>query len=365
MILRELTDYIESLAPLCYQESYDNSGLLIGSPSDDVNCALISLDVTEAVIDEAISKGVNLIIAHHPLIFRGIKSINDQSETGRCIIKAIKNSIAVYIAHTNLDNVLDGVNNKICNKLGLSGCEILSPLSGQLNKLVTFIPIEYKTKVQEAVFQAGAGHIGNYDSCGYTTDGNGSFRGSDVSQPFVGNCGELHFEPEVRFETIFPSSLKNKVIRALLESHPYEEVAYDIYPLENKYLLAGSGMIGELPEEIEETEFLRKIQHTFNLKVIRHSSLLGLMVKRVAVCGGAGSFLIPEAVRSRATMFLTGDLKYHQFFEAENKIVLADIGHFESEQYTSELIYELIIKKFPNFAVRLTEASTNPVNYFI
>ena len=365
MILKELSDYIESLAPLCFQESYDNSGLLIGSPFDNVNKALISLDITEAVMDEAINEGADLIIAHHPLIFRGIKNINNQSETGRCILKAIKNGIAVYVAHTNLDNVINGVNKMICNKLGLSCCEILSPLSGQLNKLVTYIPIKHKAKVQEAVFSAGAGNIGNYDSCGYSTEGIGSFRGNEASQPFTGSRGELHFEPEIRFETIFPSSLKNQVVKALLDSHPYEEVAYDIYPLENKYPLAGSGMIGELPEEIGESEFLCTIQHAFNLKVIRHSPLLEQKIKRVAVCGGSGSFLIPDAIRSRASMFLTGDLKYHQFFEAENKIVLADIGHFESEQYTSELIFELIMKKFPTFAVRLAGTNTNPVNYFI
>ena len=365
MILKELTDYIESFAPLCYQESYDNSGLLIGSSSDITNKAIISLDVTEAVMDEAITEGADLVIAHHPLIFRGIKNINNNTETGRCIIKAIKNGIAVYIAHTNLDNIITGVNNKICNKLGLVNCEILSPVNGQLSKLVTFIPMEYKEKVQEALFSAGAGHIGNYDSCGFTTDGTGSFRGNEASNPFTGSSGKLHFEPETRFETIFPSCLKNKIVKALLESHPYEEVAYDIYQLDNRYQLVGSGMTGELPEETGEEEFLRKAQKVFKQKVIRHSPLIGKKVKRVAVCGGAGSFLIPEAIRSQSTVFLTGDLKYHQFFEAENKIVLADIGHFESEQYTCELFYELIMKKFPNFAVRLTEIDTNPVNYLI
>jgi dinuclear metal center YbgI/SA1388 family protein len=365
MFISDITFHIESLAPLSYQESYDNAGLLVGNPGDEVNSALLTLDVTEKVVDEAISGNFGLIIAHHPLIFSGIKKLNDQTETGRSIIKAIKNNIAIYAAHTNLDAVTGGVNSKICEKLGLINCRILSPVKGQLRKLVTFIPTAYAQAVQEAVFQAGAGNIGNYDSCGYTLEGTGSFRGNESANPFVGEKGKIHFEPEIRFETVFPATLQNKVIRALLEAHPYEEVAYDIYPLENEFARTGSGMIGELPHEMDEREFLKTAKNIFGIKVVKHSRLLNIKVKKVAVCGGAGSFLIRQAISAHADVFLTGDLKYHQFFEAEGKIVLADIGHFESEQFTKELFYELLTKKFPKFAVRLSEVDTNPVNYLI
>jgi len=365
MKLSELTSYIESIAPLSFQESYDNAGLLIGSPSDEVSNALICLDITEAVLDEAIAGEFQLIIAHHPLIFSGLKKLNGKTEVEKCVLKAIKNDIAIYAAHTNLDSVQGGVNSKICDKLKLKKCKILAPAKGQLKKLVTFIPEAQADDVRRAVFNAGAGHIGNYDSCGYSMDGEGSFRGNEQTNPFVGEKGQLHIEKEVRFETIFPSHLQTKVITALLNSHPYEEVAYDIYSLDNDLATVGAGMLGELEEPISEIDFLNLVKEQFQCKVIRHSPLRGKTIKKVAVCGGSGSFLIRQAIGSGADIFITGDMKYHQFFEAEGKIVIADIGHFESEQYTKEVFYELLTKKFPKFAVRLSEVDTNPINYLI
>ena len=365
MQLSEITNYIESIAPLAYQESYDNAGLLVGNPKQDVTQALITLDVTEAILDEAIANRCDLIIAHHPIIFSGLKKLNGKNEVERCVIKAIQNNIALYAAHTNLDSVFGGVNSKICEKLGLQNCQILSAASGQLKKLVTFIPVEHAEKVQQAVFEAGAGNIGHYDSCSYTVSGKGSFRGDESTNPFVGQKGEIHYENEIRFETIFPKHIQGKVIGALLQAHPYEEVAYDIYSLDNSNQQVGIGMIGELPEAMTEKDFLQFTKKTFGTKAIRYSPLLGNQVKKVAVCGGSGSFLIRLAIGAKADVFVTGDLKYHQFFEAEGKIVLADIGHFESEQFTKEVFYELLIKKFPKFAVRLSEVNTNPVNYLI
>ncbi|WP_423126751.1 Nif3-like dinuclear metal center hexameric protein [Gaoshiqia sp. Z1-71] len=365
MIISEVTNYLESIAPLAYQESYDNAGLLVGHPSDEVDRALITLDVTEAVIDEAVTTGAGLIIAHHPLIFNGIKKLNGFSDTERCIIKAIKNNIAVYAAHTNLDSVTGGVNSKICEKLGLVNCHMLSPVKGQLKKLVTFVPKGHLDQVQQAVFNAGAGHIGNYDSCGYSLDGTGSFRGNENSKPYVGSKGQVHHEAETRFETIFPSPIQAKVIESLLKAHPYEEVAYDIYSLDNDFPLAGIGMIGELEQPMHETEFLRQAKNIFHAEAIRHSPLLNKPVQKIAVCGGSGSFLIRQAISAGAEVFMTSDLKYHQFFEAETKILLADIGHFESEQFTGEVFYELLTKKFPTFALRLSAVKTNPINYLI
>lgn len=360
----EIAQYLESIAPLSFQESYDNSGLQIGSPDMPAVSALVTIDVTEAVVDEAIRSGCNLIISHHPVIFSGIKRLNGKNYTERVIQKAVKNDIALYAAHTNFDSVLPGVNAKICEKIGLSDCRILQPAGGQLKKLATFVPKDHAERVRAALFDAGAGHIGNYDSCSFNSEGLGSFRGGDNTQPFVGIKGNLHFEKEIRIETIFPGYLQSKIINALKASHPYEEVAYDIYPLDNKFVQAGMGMIGTLESPEVEEDFLKNLKKIFKAKVIRHTKLKGKHIQKVAVCGGSGSFLLQGAIAAHADVFVTGDFKYHQFFDAEDKIVIADIGHYESEQFTKELFSELLIKKFPTFAVRLSEINTNPVFYF-
>jgi dinuclear metal center YbgI/SA1388 family protein len=362
--IKEITNYLEYLAPLSLQESYDNAGLIIGDSSSEVATVLVTLDITEEVIDEAIEKKAQLIVAHHPIVFSGLKKITGKDFVERCIIKAIKNNIAIYAAHTNLDRVLGGVNSKICEKLKLKDCKILQPASEQLKKLVTFIPTEHSDKVREAIFNTGAGSTGNYDFCGYTMQGEGSFRGNDDSHPFVGKKEEIHSEKEIRFETIFPAYLQGKVIHALLTAHPYEEVAYDIYSLENKSEDIGMGMIGTLPEPKSENDFLLQLKNTFNTGVIKHTKLKGKKVEKIAVCGGSGSFLLKQAMAAEADFFVTGDFKYHQYFEAETKIVVADVGHFESEQFTKELFYEILTKKFPKFAIHLSEANTNPVFYF-
>lgn len=362
--LKEITNYFENLAPLSLQESYDNAGLIVGDANAEISSVLVTLDVTEEVVDEAINKKAQLIVAHHPIIFSGLKKITGKNYVERTIIKAIKNDIAIYAAHTNIDSVTGGVNSKICEKLQLDNCKILQPASGQLKKLVTFIPVDYSDKVRDAVFAAGAGTIGNYDSCGFTAEGSGSFRGGENSEPFVGEKGEIHNEKEVRFETIFPAYLQGKVIQALLNSHPYEEVAYDIYSLDNKFDKVGMGMIGSFATPKPEKDFLIQLKNTFNTGVIKHTALKNKEVKKVAVCGGSGSFLLKQAIAAGADFFVSGDFKYHEFFDAENKIVIADIGHFESEQFTKELFYELLTKKFPKFALHLSEANTNPVFYF-
>ncbi len=362
--IKEISNFLEDLAPLGFQESYDNSGLIIGSPDSEISSALVTIDITEEVVEEAIEKKAGMIISHHPIIFSGLKKITGKTYVERSVLKAIKNDIAIYSAHTNLDSVTGGVNSKICEKLNLQNCKILQPTEGVLKKLVTFIPTDQANVVREAVFAAGAGHIGNYDSCSYSIEGTGSFRGNESTNPFVGDKGKLHFEKEIRFETIFPAHLQGKIIQALLHAHPYEEVAYDIYPLENRFEKAGMGMSGELSEPISEEDFLAQLKKTFQTGTIRHTRLKGAPIKKVAVCGGSGSFLLNRAISANADIFVTGDFKYHQFFDAENKIVIADVGHFESEQFTKELFYELLTKKFPTFAVRLSEVNTNPVFYF-
>jgi dinuclear metal center YbgI/SA1388 family protein len=362
--LFEITRFFENLAPLSLQESYDNAGLLTGDLNLEISSVLVTLDVTEEVIDEAIAKKAQLVVAHHPIIFSGLKKITGKNYVERTIIKAIKNDIAIYAVHTNLDSITGGVNSKICEKLQLENCTVLQPVTGQLKKLITFIPKSHTDKVREALFAAGAGNIGNYDSCGFVTSGTGSFRGNEKSNPFVGKKGEVHLEKENRFETIFPAYLQGEIIQALLNSHPYEEVAYDIYTLNNQFDKIGMGMVGTLAEPVAEKDFLIQLKKTFNTGVIKHTALKGGKVKRVAVCGGSGSSLLKRAIAAGAEFFVSGDFKYHEFFDAENKIVVADVGHFESEQFTKELFYELLTKKFPKFAVHLSEANTNPVFYF-
>jgi len=363
-VIKDVTNFLESFAPLSLQESYDNAGLITGDINTEITTVLITLDVTEKVVEEAIQNKAQLIVSHHPVIFSGLKKITGKSYVERTIIKAIKNDIAIYAAHTNLDSVDGGVNRKICDKLELVNCKILQPASGHLKKLVTFIPVENAEQVREAIFNAGAGNIGNYDSCGFVAEGLGSFRGNENSNPFVGIKGEIHSEIEVRFETIFPGYLQGRIIEALLKTHPYEEVAYDIYPLENKFDKIGMGMVGTLVKPVTETEFLKQLKSIFNNGLIKHTALRGKQVEKVAVCGGSGSFLLNAAIAAGADFFVSGDFKYHQFFDAENKIVIADIGHFESEQFTKELFYELLTKKFPTFAIHLSEVGTNPVFYF-
>jgi len=346
-----------------YQESYDNSGLQVGEPAMEINGALVTLDVTEAVIDEAIAAGYNLVIAHHPLIFGGIRSVTGKNMVERVLLQAIRNDIAVYAAHTNLDAIRQGVSGKMCEVIGLQKTRILEPVRGKLKKLVVFVPLEHAEKVRQAIFENGAGVIGNYDSCSFNAEGRGSFRAGDGTDPFVGRQGQIHYEPEVRIETIFPDHEKGRVITAMLQAHPYEEVAYDIYPLDNRYPEIGMGMIGELEKPLDEKAFLGLLREKFRTGVIRHSALRGSQVKKVAVCGGAGSFLLAKAISEKADIFVSGDFKYHQFFDADGRIVIADIGHFESEQYTREIIYDLLIKNFPKFAVRLSEVNTNPIKY--
>ncbi|HDR50633.1 MAG TPA: Nif3-like dinuclear metal center hexameric protein [Mariniphaga anaerophila] len=362
--VKEIVRFFETIAPLSLQESYDNAGLLVGNSEAEVASALVTIDVTEEVVDEAIKKKAGLILAHHPIVFLGLKKLTGKNYVERTVMKAVKNDIAIYAAHTNLDAVTGGVNTKMCEKLGLKNCRILQPVSGKLKKLVTFIPFDSVEKVRTAVFEAGAGHIGNYDYCGYNLEGTGSFRGGEETNPYVGEKGQVHYEKEIRFETIFPGWLQSKIVKALFEAHPYEEVAYDIYPLENTYKKAGMGMVGELEEPLPEKDFLGLLKKIFGSGCIKYTALKGRNVNKVAVCGGAGSFLLNQAIAAGADIFVTGDFKYHQFFDAENKIVIADIGHYESEQFTKELFYELLTKKFPKFAVRFSEVNTNPVFYF-
>lgn len=359
----EVIAYLEELAPPSLQESYDNSGLLVGDAQTEVKGILVSLDCTEDVVDDAISQGCNLIVSHHPIVFSGLKRFNGKNYIERTVIKAIKNDVLLYAIHTNLDNVLDGVNQKIAERIGLVNTKVLAPKKERLKKVVTYCPTEHAAKVREAMCNAGAGNIGNYDQCSFNTDGTGTFRGNKDTNPFVGNKGEIHEEQEVRIETVVPDFAVKKVLKAMQEAHPYEEVAFDVYLMENIWKEVGSGMVGDLPYEVDALEFLKSLKTRMNTDCVRYTLPHTQKVKRVAICGGSGSFLLGNAMATGADVFITGDFKYHQFFDAEDRIIIADIGHYESEQFTMELLAAKLEQKFPTFAPRLTRVKTNPVNY--
>lgn len=365
MQIEKIIKCIEKIAPPAWQEAYDNCGLLTGQPGWVCTGVICSLDVTEAVVQEAKTKGCNLIVAHHPIIFTGLKKINGNNYIERTIIAAIKNEIAIYAVHTNLDNTIDGVNKEIANRLGLQDCRILAPKTGLLKKIYYFTPAAFAEKVREALFNAGAGNIGPYKECSFSTEGTGTFNGDTTTHPFAGTPGIRHSEKEIKAEMVFPAFLEKKLIAALIASHPYEEVAYDIISLSNNYQYSGSGMIGYLPEAMSEPAFFSFLKKTFELKLIRHTLLLNKTIKKVAVCGGAGSFLLPDAKAAGADVYITADMKYHEFFDADNQLIMADIGHWESEQFTIDLLFDILNTNFPTFAVLKTEVITNPVNYFL
>lgn len=364
MKLNEIISFLEELAPPALQESYDNSGLICGDRSMKITKAIICLDAIEEVLDEAIEKGANLVIAHHPIVFSGLKSFTGKNYVERVIIKAIKNDIAIYAIHTNLDNVMQGVNAKISELLDIENPQILAPKSNTLSKLVYFSPKENAEQIKNALFEAGAGNIGNYSEASFTSEGKGTFKGNENSNPVVGKKLQRETVEEVRTEILIPRYLSSKIVSKLKEVHPYEEVAYDIYAIENKNQTIGAGMIGNLKEEMDTLEFLKKLKTTFKCGCIKHTKLVNKTIKKVALCGGSGSFLLKNAMQQKADIYITGDFKYHEFFDAENKLIIADIGHFESEQFTNELLYAKLTKKFPTFAFLLTEINTNPVEYY-
>lgn len=361
--IKDVTRHLEEWAPLSYQESYDNAGLITGDATSPVTGIMVTLDCTEDVVDEAVESGCNLIVAHHPILFRGLKKLTGSNYVERTIIKAIKHDIAIYAIHTNLDNVRTGVNQKVCEKIGLINTRILSPKNDVLNKLVTFIPKENAAEVTSALYAAGAGQVGQYKNCSFQLTGTGTFMPTESSNPHIGNHNEQTEVTETRVEVLFPAHIRSQVLRALRTAHPYEEVAYYIHPLFNENQDVGAGMLGELASPMEPSDFLLYLKDKMDLKVIRHTALLQKKVERVAVCGGSGSFLLPKAIQLKADFYISADFKYHEFFDADKSITIADIGHYESEVFTKELIIAYLMKKFRTFAINFSKTPTNPISY--
>ena len=354
---------LNSWAPPQLQEGYDNATIISGNLYQEVSNVLVSLDCIESILDEAIEKNCNCIVSHHPIVFKGLKSFTGKNYVERTIIKAIKNDIAIIAVHTNLDNVWHGVNNKIGEMLGLRNLKVLATKENTLQKLFTYVPQKNAETLRNSLFEAGAGKIGNYDSCSFNSAGIGTFKPTEGANPYVGKVGEIHHENEQKIEVVFPTYLRNKIIEALRKNHPYEEVAFDIFDVVNHHPQIGAGMIGEI-DSIDEQFFLEKVKSIFKCGVIKHTNLLNKPITKVAYCGGAGSFLLSKAINHNADIFITGDVKYHEFFDADGKIVFADIGHFESEQFTIDLIGDFLKQNFNTFATHLTGVKTNPVNYF-
>ncbi|MEN8123677.1 MAG: Nif3-like dinuclear metal center hexameric protein [Bacteroidota bacterium] len=364
MIIKNITDNIEELSPLTYAEDFDNVGLLVGSYNTKVTGVLVTLDTLEKTIDEAIALNCNLIISFHPIIFNGLKKLNGSNYVERVIIKAIKNDIAIYAMHTALDNSYKGVSAKMCEIIDLQNTKVLIPKKGDIKKITTYVPNTNAETLRNALFNAGAGNIGNYDHCSFNIKGKGTYRGNENSNPLLGEKGETHTEPETKISMIFDKHLEKNILNTLFKIHPYEEVAYEIVTLDNVHQNVGMGMIGDMKNEMDSVDFLKLLKEKFNLHTLRHSALSNKKIKKVAVLGGSGSFAIEKAKRAGADIYITADLKYHDFYKAENQIILADIGHYESEQFTKNLLVDHLTKKFTNFAIILSKNNTNPINYF-
>jgi len=364
MQIKDVIQYMEELAPLAYAESYDNVGLLVGNKNTALTGILITHDTLEEVVDEAIAKKCNLIVSFHPIVFSGIKKFNGQNYVNRVIMKAIKNDIGIYATHTALDNVQNGVNSTICDRLNLINREILIPKTDFIYKLTTYVPDINADKLRSTLFATGAGNIGNYDECSFNISGKGTYKGNENSNPKIGVKGKFHIENETQISVTFEKHLESKILKVLFENHPYEEVAYEVTKLTNTHQNIGLGMTGELTTPMNENEFLAFLKNEMNTSCIRHSNLIGKKIEKVAVLGGSGSSAIKNAKTSGADAYITSDLKYHDFYQAENSLLLCDIGHYESEQYTKTLLYEFLSKKIPNFAIVLSSINTNPVNYF-
>ncbi|MAB49943.1 MAG: Nif3-like dinuclear metal center hexameric protein [Flavobacteriaceae bacterium] len=363
MIVQDVINHLHDLAPLNYAEDFDNVGLLVGDKNQTVSGVLVTLDTLEAVVDEAIENNCNLIVSFHPIIFKGLKKLTGKTYVERVVIKAIQHNIAIFSIHTALDNAFQGVNSIICDQLQLQNKKILMPQSGTLKKLQTYVPNENAEALRTALFNAGAGSIGNYDSCSFNLEGKGTYKGNEESNPALGKKGELHTENETLISVVFAKHVESKVLKALFNAHPYEEVAYEITTLDNTNQYIGMGMIGELSQEMEELDCLQYVKDRMTTECVRHSKFLNKPIKKIAVLGGSGSFAIGAAMASGADLLVTADLKYHDFFSAENSIVLADIGHYESEQFTKSFLVDYLSKKITNFAVVLSKTNTNPVKY--
>jgi dinuclear metal center YbgI/SA1388 family protein len=364
LTVNDILQTLDGVAPFCYQESYDNSRLLCGDPQQTVTATLLSLDCTEAVVDEAIARGCNVIVSHHPILFKGVQSLTGKTYVERVLIKAIQHRVALIAVHTNLDNQPTAVNGAFAHRLGLRHCTVLRPMERTLELLYVYVPQASREALEAALFAAGAGSIGNYDQCSFVYPGSGSFRPLAGANPVIGAVGQREWVQEDKVEVVVEQHLRGAVLTALRAAHPYEEIAYGLVPLANTNQTIGAGLIGSLPSPMMPSDFLHMVKHSMKTGAIRHTVLPEKPISKVALCGGSGSFLLSDAIKQGADAYISADFTYHQFFDAEGRILIADIGHYESEQFTPEIFYAHLSKKYPKFAFHFSAVNTNPVLYF-
>ncbi len=346
----------------------DNSGLQVGRTSAEISNILLALDVTLDVAREATARNANLIVTHHPLLFHPLRSLTEKSRAGEIALHLAERKINLYAAHTNLDQVLDGVSFVMATLLGLENIRTLSPLPGTLVKLAVFVPASHLEKVAAAMHAAGGGRFTNYQECSFRSEGIGTFKGMEGAKPFIGTKGVLERTPEVKLEMLVETWDLDAAMAAMFREHPYEEVAYDVYPLNNESSEFGLGAVGELPSPLPRGRFLALVKKAFGTPMLRYTGKTTKSVRKVAVCGGAGSELLPIAIRKGSDAFITADVKYHGFQDAERNLLLIDAGHFETEhpilRTLALRVKEIVRREKATSKVFITTKNTNPVSYY-
>lgn len=367
MTIKEFQKSFESILPPAIAWKNDNVGLQVGNGNDKITGVVVALDATMEIALEAKKNKANLVVTHHPLLFYPLKNVTSDSRIGELVLWFAQHNINLYAAHTNLDSVKWGVNFALATALGLKNVTILSPMKESLTKIVVFVPHDYVEKVAEAMHAAGAGTFTKYDQCSFRTEGTGTFRGMNDAKPFLGKVGMLEKAKEIRLEMLCEHWKINSVLSAMVKAHPYEEVAYDIYPLINENTEYGLGAIGNLPKKMNEKEFLGLVQKTLGTPMLRFSPS-SRTVQRIAVCGGSGSEFIANALHQHADAMITADLRYHTFQAYEHQLLLIDAGHYETERFVlpvlAEKIKEILKQQTTSIKVFITKHSTNPVKYY-
>ncbi|MGM0602343.1 MAG: Nif3-like dinuclear metal center hexameric protein [Bacillota bacterium] len=367
---QEIISLMGEIAPVKLAEEWDNVGLQIGDLSNEVNKVLLALDLNTEVIDEAVDNNCNMIITHHPVIFNGINSVSSESAVGDMIIRLIKNDIIVFSAHTNLDIVEEGLNDFICRKLGIEDFQPLDVTQiGNYYKFVVFVPENHIENIKSAVFKNGGGKLGNYSHSGFVSKGKGSFKPLKGSEPYIGSTEKIEEVDEIRLETIVAEDKLDKVLKAVLKAHPYEEAAYDIYEIKRTSNVDGIGRIGYLTDTMLLGDYINTVKEKLNLPYLKFVGKKDKKIKKVAVCNGSGADFIKKAGYKGADLYLTGDIKYHEAQHAEElDLALIDIGHYESEIWVKELLYDKLTslaekrnKKDVEFII--SAVNTNPWNY--
>ncbi len=358
----ELMKFMEEFAPVNLAEDYDNVGLLIGSRNQEIKKVLVCLDVTTKVVEEAVEKKVNLIVSHHPIIFKGLKRIVEEDPKGRLLYKLIRNGIGVYSAHTNMDFTHGGINDTLANLLGLSNIRNLKKhKEDRFFKIVVFVPEQNTDTVREAMCSAGAGWVGDYSDCTFMVKGTGTFKPLEGTNPYIGSKGNLEKVEEYRLETIVPQKKLKKVVNAMIEAHPYEEVAYDVYPMELSLKEYGFGKVGSLVETQKLDKFISTVKEKLNVKSVRVIGSVKKEIRNVAVfCGSFDTDVINSM--NGVDVLVTGDMKYHDALDAaEMGLCIIDAGHYSTERIMVPRLAWILSQRFASVDIETSILEENPI----